>query len=68
MAFRAALNIEDLHKIAKRRLPRVACEFLAGGEAGAAHAIDILRAGIDRVMALLGCPSIGELDTGYLLQ
>src|SRR5450631_4322923 len=31
MSFRAALNIEDLHKIAKKRLPRVAYEFLAGG-------------------------------------
>ena len=31
MSYRAALNIEDLHKIAKRRLPRVAYEFLAGG-------------------------------------
>ena len=40
----------------------------AGGEAGAAHAIGILRTEVDRVMALLGCPSIGELDTDYLLQ
>ncbi len=31
MSYRAALNIEDLHKIAKKRLPRVAYEFLAGG-------------------------------------
>src|SRR5450631_156346 len=31
MSFRAALNIEDLHKIAKKRLPRVAYDFLAGG-------------------------------------
>ena len=31
MSYRSALNIEDLHKIARRRLPRVAYEFLAGG-------------------------------------
>lgn len=31
MSYRAALNIEDLHRIAKKRLPRVAYEFLAGG-------------------------------------
>jgi isopentenyl diphosphate isomerase/L-lactate dehydrogenase-like FMN-dependent dehydrogenase len=40
----------------------------AGGEAGAAHAISILRSEIDRVMALLGCPSIAGLDGDYLLS
>ena len=40
----------------------------AGGEAGAAHAIGILRSEVDRVMAMLGCPSIGELDSDYLYQ
>ena len=40
----------------------------AGGEAGAAHAIGILRSEIDRVMALLGCPSVGELGADYLFQ
>ncbi len=38
----------------------------AGGEAGAAHAIGILRTEVDRVMALLGCPTIGELNADYL--
>jgi isopentenyl diphosphate isomerase/L-lactate dehydrogenase-like FMN-dependent dehydrogenase len=38
----------------------------AGGEAGAAHAIDILRTEIHRVLALLGCPSVGELTADYL--
>lgn len=31
MNYREALNIEDLHRIARRRLPRIACEFLTGG-------------------------------------
>ena len=31
MSYRSALNIEDLRRIARRRLPRVAYEFLAGG-------------------------------------
>jgi len=38
----------------------------AGGEAGALHAISILRTEIDRVLALLGCPSIPELDAEFL--
>ena len=38
----------------------------AGGEAGAAHAIRILRTEIHRVMALLGCPSLRELSEDYL--
>ena len=38
----------------------------AGGEAGAAHAIDILRTEIHRVMALLGCASVRELSADYL--
>ena len=38
----------------------------AGGEAGAAHAIKILRTEIHRVMALLGCPSLRELSVDYL--
>ena len=33
-----------------------------GGEAGAARAIAIFRDEIDRVMAHLGCSSIGEVD------
>ena len=40
----------------------------AGGEAGAAHAIGILRSEVDRVLAMLGCPSISELDGDYLLS
>lgn len=38
----------------------------AGGEAGAAHALGILRAEVDRVLALLGCPSIAELGPSFL--
>ncbi len=38
----------------------------AGGEQGALHAIRLLSSEVDRVLALLGCPSVGELDTGYL--
>lgn len=38
----------------------------AGGEAGARHAIGILRSEIDRVLALLGCPSVRELGADYL--
>ena len=40
----------------------------AGGEAGAAHAIKILRTEIHRVMALLGCSSVAELSPDYLVQ
>jgi isopentenyl diphosphate isomerase/L-lactate dehydrogenase-like FMN-dependent dehydrogenase len=38
----------------------------AGGEAGALHAISILQSEIDRVLALLGCPSIPELNADFL--
>ncbi|OGA44201.1 MAG: hypothetical protein A3G24_11025 [Betaproteobacteria bacterium RIFCSPLOWO2_12_FULL_62_13] len=38
----------------------------AGGEAGAARAIGLLREEIDRVMALLGCRSVAELNRDYL--
>jgi L-lactate dehydrogenase (cytochrome)/(S)-mandelate dehydrogenase len=34
----------------------------AGGEAGAARAIQIFREEIDRVLALLGCPGVEALD------
>jgi (S)-mandelate dehydrogenase len=37
----------------------------AGGEAGASHALGILRDELDRVLALLGCPSIGELSPRF---
>jgi (S)-mandelate dehydrogenase len=36
----------------------------AGGEAGAAHAIDILRTEIDRVLGLLGFSDINAVDSG----
>lgn len=38
----------------------------AGGEAGVLHAIDILKKEVDRVMALIGCPSVETLDPGCL--
>jgi len=39
----------------------------AHGAQGAAHAIDILRTEIHRVLALLGCPSVAELGPDYLV-
>jgi isopentenyl diphosphate isomerase/L-lactate dehydrogenase-like FMN-dependent dehydrogenase len=39
----------------------------AGGEAGAARAIQLFREEIDRVMALIGCRTIGELGPHFLL-
>jgi (S)-mandelate dehydrogenase len=39
----------------------------AGGEAGAARAIGLFREEIDRVMALLGCRNVAELNRDYLI-
>ena len=38
----------------------------AGGEAGVARALELLRSETDRVMALIGCNSVVELDHKYL--
>jgi isopentenyl diphosphate isomerase/L-lactate dehydrogenase-like FMN-dependent dehydrogenase len=38
----------------------------AGGEAGVARALTILKADLDRTLKLLGCGTIGELDPSYL--
>lgn len=38
----------------------------AAGEAGASRALEILREGVARTLALLGCGSIAELDSSYL--
>lgn len=38
----------------------------AGGEAGVARAIDILKTEVDRVVGLLGCSDLSQLDTSYL--
>ncbi len=38
----------------------------AGGEAGVARAIEILRTGLVRTLKLLGCPSVAELDRSYV--
>ena len=38
----------------------------AGGEAGVARAIQILRADLVRILKLLGCASVAELDRSYL--
>jgi isopentenyl diphosphate isomerase/L-lactate dehydrogenase-like FMN-dependent dehydrogenase len=40
----------------------------AGGQAGAKHAIDLLKSEVDRVIALLGCPSIAQLGPQFLAQ
>jgi len=38
------------------------------GEAGAARAIEIYRDEIDRALAMIGCPEISALDSGYLAR
>ena len=38
----------------------------AGGPAGVARAIGMLRTEMDRTLKLLGCPAIGALDTSYV--
>ncbi|HJQ62126.1 MAG TPA: alpha-hydroxy acid oxidase, partial [Burkholderiales bacterium] len=38
----------------------------AGGEAGVTRALDILKSEVDRVMALIGCPSVEDLHARYL--
>ncbi len=38
----------------------------AGGEDGVAQVLQVLRDGIDRTLALLGCPSVAALDASYL--
>jgi len=38
----------------------------AAGEAGVLRAIEILRADLERAMALLGCKSIAELNSSYV--
>ena len=40
----------------------------AGGEAGVQRALDILRAELDRTLALLGCPSCEQLSPQFLNQ
>jgi isopentenyl diphosphate isomerase/L-lactate dehydrogenase-like FMN-dependent dehydrogenase len=38
----------------------------AGGQAGVARALEILRADVERTLRLLGCPSIAALDASYV--
>jgi isopentenyl diphosphate isomerase/L-lactate dehydrogenase-like FMN-dependent dehydrogenase len=38
----------------------------AGGEAGVAKAIAILRGDLVRTLKLLGCPSVAELGASYV--
>ncbi|MCF8278570.1 MAG: alpha-hydroxy-acid oxidizing protein [Flavobacteriales bacterium] len=38
----------------------------AGGEAGVTRTYDILRDEMERVMKLIGCPSLSELDASYV--
>lgn len=38
----------------------------AGGEAGASHALGILRAELDRVLTLIGCARVTSLSPSYL--
>jgi (S)-mandelate dehydrogenase len=38
----------------------------AAGEAGVDRALEILRSEVDRVLALLGCTSVGELGPHHL--
>ncbi len=40
----------------------------AGGEAGASHALEILRSELDRVLGQLGCRSLADLGPGLLRE
>jgi isopentenyl diphosphate isomerase/L-lactate dehydrogenase-like FMN-dependent dehydrogenase len=40
----------------------------AGGQPGAARAVDLLRAEVDRVIALLGCRSVAEITADRLVK
>jgi len=40
----------------------------SAGEAGALRALAIYRDEIDRVMALIGCPSVADLNPGYVVM
>ena len=40
----------------------------ARGEAGVAHVLELLFAEIDRTLAQIGCPAIGQLSTDYLVE
>jgi isopentenyl diphosphate isomerase/L-lactate dehydrogenase-like FMN-dependent dehydrogenase len=38
----------------------------AAGEAGVRRILEVLRAGVDDTLALLGCPSVAALDPSYV--
>jgi L-lactate dehydrogenase (cytochrome) len=38
----------------------------AGGHAGVARAIEILRTDVERTLRLIGCPSVAALDASYV--
>jgi L-lactate dehydrogenase (cytochrome) len=38
----------------------------AAGEAGVAHALEILRGGVERTLRLLGCPAVSALNQSYI--
>jgi L-lactate dehydrogenase (cytochrome) len=38
----------------------------AGGQAGVARAVAILKADIERTLVLLGCDSVSKLDRSYV--
>jgi len=40
----------------------------SAGEAGALRALQIFRDEIDRVLALIGCPSIADLSPDYVIM
>jgi isopentenyl diphosphate isomerase/L-lactate dehydrogenase-like FMN-dependent dehydrogenase len=40
----------------------------AGGEPGVAKALSILREEVDRVFALVGCRSVGELKQSHVTR
>jgi hypothetical protein len=53
-----AVHIEDLHRTAKRKLPRIIFDFIEGG-------LEDER-GLDLVMSRIGCPSLDQLGPDFL--
>ena len=61
-------NIEDLRRLARRRLPTVVFDYLEGGAEGEVtrRALEILRADMERTLQLPGCPAVTQLDRSFV--
>jgi|GEM_PF-4363965 len=59
-------SVMDYRERARRRLPRLAFDYLEGGAEDGLTMLEILHTELQTTLRLLGCPDVNALDGSFV--